>query len=69
MVLPENNKLNINALQRIFENANESYVFFWFKALLKIVKEGEESCSFNRVVSIMVTEAWPLILQKNLSFF
>ena len=34
--LPESEKLNIEDLQRIFDDKSECYKLFWFKAILKV---------------------------------
>lgn len=48
--LPESEKLNIEDLQRIFDDKSECYKLFWFKAILKKVKDGKQNITYGRCI-------------------
>lgn len=69
MTLPENTKLPVSALSRIFSKTTATYKFYWFVAMLGIVvKERRTSASFWEIIAGMVVESWYPIHYFKLSF-
>lgn len=51
----------------IFKNTTTSYKYFWFIAILQLLKEESNSIiGFDKIVSRMVADAWPLIIKERL---
>ncbi|MBR5920511.1 MAG: HNH endonuclease [Bacteroidales bacterium] len=69
MTLPQDTRLPISALSRIFSNTTATYKFYWFVAMLDIVvKERRVSLSFWEIIAGMVAESWYPIHFFKLSF-
>lgn len=69
MTLPQDTRLPISALARIFSNTTATYKFYWFVAMLDIVvKERRTNISFWEIIAGMVAESWYPIHFFKLSF-
>lgn len=67
MQLPYSEKLNIGKLSRIFNNKSECYKLFWFKAILKKIKEGKRSITYDELINEMIAEAWYMVTEYHLN--
>lgn len=67
MNLPYSEKLNIQALQRIFDDKAECYKLFWFKAILRKVREGKQRITYNELVSLMMADAYYMVNEYHLN--
>lgn len=60
--LPESNTLNVNALSNVLDNTTTSYKYFFFQALLKIIKQNQFEAavkiSFTEICKEMLALAW-----------
>ena len=69
MLLPQNKKLSVPRLSRVFDKTVATYKFYWFVVLLDIVvKERKTKMSFWEVIAGMVAESWYPIHYFKLSF-
>lgn len=69
MNLPQNIKLPVSSLSRIFENTTATYKFYWFVAIMDIVvKEHKTRISFGEIIAGMIAESWYPIHYFKLSF-
>lgn len=69
MNLPQNIKLPVSSLSRIFENTTATYKFYWFVAIMDIVvKEHKTRISFWEIIVGMIAESWYPIHYFKLSF-
>lgn len=69
MNLPQNIKLPVSSLSRIFENTTATYKFYWFVAIMDIVvKEHKTRISFWEIIAGMIAESWYPIHYFKLSF-
>lgn len=69
MNLPQNIKLPVSSLSRIFENTTATYKFYWFVAMMDIVvKEHKTRISFWEIIAGMIAESWYPIHYFKLSF-
>lgn len=69
MNLPQNIKLPVSSLSRIFENTTATYKFYWFVAIMDIVvKEHKTLISFWEIIAGMIAESWYPIHYFKLSF-
>ncbi len=65
--LPESEKLNIKDLQRIFDDKSECYKLFWFKAILKKVKEGKRKITYYELICLMMADAYYMVNEYHLN--
>ena len=65
--LPDSEKLNIQDLQRIFDDKSECYKLFWFKAILKKVKEGKQRITYNELICLMMADAYYMVNEYHLN--
>lgn len=65
--LPESEKLNIEDLQRIFDDKSECYKLFWFKAILKKVKDGKQNITYNELICHMMADAYFMVNEYHLN--
>ena len=69
MNLPQNIKLPVSSLSRIFENTTATYKFYWFVAIMDIVvKEHKTRISFWEIIAGLIAESWYPIHYFKLSF-
>ena len=69
MNFPQNIKLPVSSLSRIFENTTATYKFYWFVAIMDIVvKEHKTRISFWEIIAGMIAESWYPIHYFKLSF-
>lgn len=55
-------------IHKVFEKRVTSYKYFWFMAIISLIKEkGEKSISFKDILIRMVALAWPIVLKKNIN--
>lgn len=65
--LPESEKLNIADLQQIFEDTTECYKLFWFKAILKNIKNGKQKMTYNELICSMMADAYYMVNEYHLN--
>lgn len=69
MNLPQNTKLPVSSLTRIFEDTTATYKFYWFVAIMDIVvREHKMRISFWEIIAGMIAESWYPIHYYKLSF-
>lgn len=58
ITLPYSPKLNISALAAVFDETTNAYKYYWFLAILDLIREGwEDVIPFNRLVAYMLANA------------
>lgn len=55
-------------LKDIFKHTVTSYKFYWFKALLTLVKRREDEATFTKMAALMVSHAWKDVLIENRTY-
>ncbi len=69
ITLPYSPKLNIAALAAVFDETTNAYKYYWFLAILDLIREGwEDVIPFNRLVAYMLANAWYPLVYFRLSF-
>lgn len=66
MILPQNEKLSIQALSRVFSDMSESYKIFWFSGILDVIKTGRRSATYDEIINHMITDAWYMVSEAYL---
>ena len=56
-----------NQFTKLFDNMSESYKLFWFKAVLKHVKNNELQMKFDDLVIDMFASAWYMVTEYKLN--
>lgn len=67
MQLPYSEELNIEYLGRLFDNTSECYKFFWFKAIVTKVTEGNHEITYEELVDEMIADAWYMVTEYHLN--
>lgn len=67
MILPQNEKLSIQALSRVFSDMSESYKIFWFSGILDVIKTGRRSATYDEIINHMITDAWYMVSEYHLN--
>ncbi len=52
------NNLDTDKFARMFNNKAQSYKFYWFEAILNLVKTEERDFTFEEVIDEMICEAY-----------
>ncbi len=65
--LPYSEELNIEYLGRLFDNTSECYKFFWFKAIVSKVIDGNTELSYEELVDEMIADAWYMVTEYHLN--
>lgn len=61
-------KIDTDTLKSIFDNKSTSYKYFWFQAIISLVKEtGYFSITFKEIVIRMASLAWPIVFDYDIS--
>lgn len=60
------NNLDTDKFARMFNNKAQSYKFYWFEAILNLVKNTEEDLSFDEIIDEMICEAWHTVTHYHL---
>ncbi len=63
---PENEKLNIGYLSRLFENTTNCYKFFWFQAILNRLDGENNRFTFDELINEMIADAWYMVTECHL---
>ena len=68
--LPYNQLLPVKHLASVFENTTNSYKFYWFWAVLDLLKEGEQRSEipFQDILLKMISLSWYTVNYYKLSF-
>lgn len=66
MNLPQSEQLNIGYFSRLFDNTTNCYKFFWFKGLLKKLKEGNTRITYDDILNEMIADAWYMVTAYHL---
>lgn len=67
MQLPYSDNIEIQHLNRLFDNTSESYKFFWFQAIVTKVLEGKSTFTFDELLNEMITDAWYMVSEYHLN--
>ncbi|WP_143524561.1 hypothetical protein [Roseburia sp. 499] len=65
--LPEDEMVDVGILAGLFQNMNQSYKLFWFKAIVEKVREGIYIISHDELANCMIADAWYMVLEYKLS--
>lgn len=68
MSLPTSKKLPIHHLAAIFNNTTTSYKFYWFYAILQIVKQNRKEVTIPELIATMISSVWYSVHFYKLSF-
>ncbi len=63
---PENEKLNIGYLSKLFENTTNCYKFFWFQAILNRLDGENKRFTFDELINEMIADAWYMVTECHL---
>lgn len=63
---PENGKLNIGYLSRLFDNTTNCYKFFWFQAILNRLDGENNRFTFDELINEMIADAWYMVTECHL---
>lgn len=67
MQLPYSENLEIQRLNRIFDNTSECYKFFWFQAIVSKVLEGKQYITYEELIDEMIVDAWYMVVEYHLN--
>ena len=67
MQLPYSDTLDIAHFSRLFDNKSECYKLFWFQAMARKIKEGQERITFETLIDEMIADAWYMVLEYRLN--
>ncbi len=67
MQLPYSDILDIAHFSRLFDNKSECYKLFWFQAIARKVKEGQEKITFEALIDEMIADAWYMVSEYHLN--
>lgn len=60
------NNLDTDKFARMFNNKAQSYKFYWFEAILNLIKSSEEDITFEEIINEMICEAWHTVTHYHL---
>ncbi len=60
------NNLDTDKFARMFNNKSQSYKFYWFEAILNLIKDTEEDLTFDEIINEMICEAWHTVTHYHL---
>lgn len=60
------NNLDTDKFARMFNNKSQSYKFYWFEAILNLIKITDEDLSFEEIIDEMICEAWHTVTHYHL---
>ena len=67
MQLPYSDSLEVQYLNRIFDNTSECYKFFWFQAVVSKVLEGKTCITYEEIINEMIADAWYMVTEYHLT--
>ena len=67
MQLPYSANIEIQHLNRIFDNTSECYKLFWFQAILTKVVEGKDQIIYEELIDEMIAEVWYMVIEYHLN--
>lgn len=65
--LPEDESVDVGRLAGLFQNMNQSYKMFWFKAIVEKVRDGIFVMSHEELANSMIADAWYMVLEYRLN--
>lgn len=65
--LPQYEGLDIQHLQRLFDNMSECYKLFWFQALIELSQEGDGVLTYEQLIHRMIANAWYMVSEYKLN--
>ena len=65
--LPEDESIDVGKLAGLFQNMNQSYKLFWFKAIVEKVRDGIFVMSYEELANNMIADAWYMVLEYRLN--
>lgn len=65
--LPDDQGVDVGTLAGLFQNMNQSYKLFWFKAIVEKVCDEKTVLSYDELVNSMIADAWYMVLEYRLS--
>ncbi len=60
------NNLDTGKFARMFNNKAQSYKFYWFEAILNLIKDTEDDLTFESIIDEMICEAWHTVTHYHL---
>lgn len=60
------NNLDTDKFVLMFNNKTQSYKFYWFEAILNLIKEKDYDLTFDEVIDEMIYEAWHTVTHYHL---
>ena len=63
MKLPYTEELEIQYLNRLFDNTSECYKFFWFQAVINKVLEGHDVITYEELINEMIVDSWYMVTE------
>lgn len=60
------NNLDTDQFARMFNNKAQSYKFYWFDAILNLMREKECDLTFDEIIDEMICEAWHTVTHYHL---
>lgn len=67
MKLPYTEELEIQYLNRLFDNTSECYKFFWFQAVINKVLEGHDVITYEELINEMIVDSWYMVTEYHLN--
>ena len=67
MTLPYSDTLQIQYLNRLFDNTSNCYKFFWFQAIIAKVLDGRTILTFEELINEMIADAWYMVTEYHLN--
>ncbi len=67
MQLPHSDILDIAHFSRLFDNKSECYKLFWFQAIARKIKEGQQTITFEVLIDEMIADAWYMVMEYRLN--
>lgn len=67
MKLPYSDTLDIAHFSRLFDNKSECYKLFWFQAIARKIKEGNQTITFAELIDEMIADAWYMVSEYRLN--
>ena len=60
------NNLDTDKFARMFNNKAQSYKFYWFEAILNLIKDTDADLTFEEIIEEMICEAWHTVTHFHL---
>lgn len=67
MNLPYSASLEIAKFEQLFKDVNQSYKFFWFKAILSNIQNNKTVITYDEILNEMIASAWYMVAEYHLN--